>query len=223
MAQRIAIVGDGAIGLALAFRLAQSPARPEIKVFGPRAIGEHYAGSWAAPAMVNVFGEVTTKHDRSWAARHMLDIGVASIELWPDFLARLNRELAGHGEAPIALHRGTYLIARPNRQQEIANLGAVRKALDERGYPYEELALRPGLDGPIVRPERFHSGIFVPNEAFVDARRLWEGLRRALTARSNVELIPAMVTSLDAERRILRDEAGRETEFDDVVLANSFG
>ncbi|HEX2256104.1 MAG TPA: FAD-dependent oxidoreductase, partial [Afifellaceae bacterium] len=46
---------------------------------------------------------------------------------------------------------------------------------------------------------------------------------RALTARSNVELIPAMVTSLDAERRILRDEAGRETEFDDVVLANSFG
>jgi glycine/D-amino acid oxidase-like deaminating enzyme len=113
VARRIAIVGDGAIGLALAWRLAQSPARPEVKVFGPNAIGEHYAGSWAAPAMVNVFGEVTTKLDRSWAARHMLNIGVASMELWPEALARLNRELAGHGEAPIALHRGTYLVARP--------------------------------------------------------------------------------------------------------------
>jgi glycine/D-amino acid oxidase-like deaminating enzyme len=219
----IAIVGDGAIGLALAHRLASSPARPQVTVFGPQTIAEQYAGSWAAPAMINVFGEVTTKIEESWAARHMLDIGVAAMELWPDVVARLNRELAGLGEGPVALHRGTYLVARPNRPQETRNLAAVRKALSERGYPFEELDLKNGVGGPIIQPERFDSGIFIPDEMFVDARHVWEALRKALAARPNVEIRTAMVWSIDAERRILRDAEGRETGFDAVVLANSFG
>lgn len=223
MAKRIAIVGDGVIGLSLAYRLADTPARPDIVVFGPNDMAGHYAGSWAAPAMVNVFGEVTTKHDSSWAARHMLDIGIAAMKLWPGFLDELNRELTGRGEKPIALHRGTYLVSRPGREKENANLGAVRKALEEHGRPYEDLDLSGRPHGPIVQPERFQDGIFVPEEMFVDARRVWDGLRTCLAARPNVQFQQTEVRSVERGSLILRDEAGKETGADAVVLANSFG
>ena len=223
MARRIAIVGTGVVGLSLAYRLAGSAGRPEIVLFGPANIADHYAGSWAAPAMVNVFGEVTTKHESSWAARHMLDIGIAAMRLWPDFLDRLNRDLAAVGEEPVALHRGTYLVARPGREKEITNLGAVRKALDEHGYPFEDIDLSGKTDGPIVQPERFADGIFVPDEMFVDARRVWAGLHKCLAVKPNVEFRPALVRSVEPRTLTVREENGGEAGFDEVILANSFG
>jgi glycine oxidase len=223
VAKRIAIVGDGIIGLSLAYRLANSPARPQIVVFGPEDIAEHYAGSWAAPAMVNVFGEVTTKHESSWAARHMLDIGIKAMQMWPEFLDRLNRELTGLGEVPLDLHRGTYLVARPGRAKEKANLGAVRKALNKHGYPFENLKLDGRPEGPIIRPERFEDGIFVPDEMFVDARRVWAGLRTCLAAKPNVQFRAAQIEGIEPGALTLRDESGGTTEADAVVLANSFG
>ncbi len=223
MKDRIAIVGNGAMGLSLAYRLADAPGRPEIVVFGPETLADQYAGSWAAPAMVNVFGEVTAGYEKSWAARHMLEIGISAMDLWPGFLEGLNRELADLGRPAISTHSGTYIVSRPGKKKEKANLRAVRKALKQHGRDYSDLDLRSGKAGPVVDPERFEDGIYVPDEMFVDARALLEALHACLERKPNVEFRRTKVTHVRAGNPTLVDETGAETSVDQVVLANSYG
>ncbi len=104
MRTRVAIVGNGAVGLSLAFRLLQSRDAPQVLVFGPPHLPGSYAGSSAAPAMINVIGEITEKTRTSWAARHQLAIGEKARALWPEQVARMNEDLAALGEPRLELH-----------------------------------------------------------------------------------------------------------------------
>lgn len=223
MTKRIAIVGNGAVGHSLAHQLAETADRPEVVVFGPDDIASHFAGSWAAPAMVNVFGEMTVDHENSWAGQHMLEIGIAAMELWPGFLERLNAELKDLGEPPVELHRGTYIVSRPGRSKENRNLGAVRRALKAHGRSYDDLAMDGRPQGPVIEPGRFEDGIYVPDEMFVDARAVVRGLRASLERKPNVTFRDAQVREVDAETSRLVDDRGETTEADAIVLANSFG
>ncbi|ABS65104.1 FAD dependent oxidoreductase [Parvibaculum lavamentivorans DS-1] len=222
MTQRIAIVGNGVAGLSLAYRLANSAPAPNVVIYGPGDLQGAYAGSTAAPAMVNVLGEVTTRVRTSWAARHMLEIGEQAMRLWPEFVERLNRDLAPLGVPQVNLYGGTYILSRRDVEDERRNLHAICETLAERGHAFEEVNLKKPLRHRVVRQDRFEQGIFVPGEMFLNAGKLVNGLHAALSARSNVTFRLVFVEKVD-ERRVVRDREGGEESYDAVVLANSFG
>lgn len=223
MPQRVAIVGAGAVGRSLAWRLARSEPAPHIVLYGPRDLPHAYAGSTAAPAMINVLGEITSRIGTSWAARHMLAIGEQAMRLWPEYRARLNAEIADTGLPRVDLHAGTYVLRRPEAEDEAHNLAALRETLAARGRRFEELDLSRPLRHDIVRPERFAEGIFLPDEMFLNAGKLIDGLGAAVGRRDHVVFRDVEVAQIDGARRALVDAEGNEDRFDAIVLANSFG
>lgn len=192
-------------------------------VFGPPDLPGCYAGSSAAPAMINVVGEITTKIRESWAAQHQLDIGEAARALWPEHVMRLNETLSALGEPTVELHRGTYVVSRPDIDDERENLEAICTTLGQRGEDFEELNLQRNDLLPIIDAARFDRGIYVPNEMFIDARVLLGGLRSCLATMPRVQLIPRTVVHIDPHSMTLVDDAEGRTQVDAVILANSFG
>lgn len=222
MTQRIAIIGNGIAGLSLAYRLSNATAAPEIAIYGPSDLRGAYAGSTAAPAMINVLGEITSRVRTSWAARHMLEIGEQAMRLWPEFVERLNRDLEPLGAPPVNLYGGTYLLCRRDTEDERSNLHAICETLAERGHAFEELNLARPLRHRVIGQERFEQGIFVPGEMFLNAGKLLNGLRTVLSTHENVVFRSTMVEKVD-ENRAVHDRNGVREDFDAVVLANSFG
>jgi glycine oxidase len=223
MGTRIAIVGNGVIGLSLAYALSRRTNPPDIEVYGRPDLAADYAGSAAAPAMINVVGEVTASIETSWAAKHMLDIGLAAQAAWPEFVARLNGDAGEAGGEPVQLHSGTYIISRPGKQDEASNLSAIRKTLVAEGIPHECVKPNEIAGTAIAAPERFESGIFVPSESFVDADSLLTSLRACLNKSRNVAFRPLRVHSIEPNKRQITDERGDAHETDAVILANSCG
>jgi len=228
MPRSIAIVGRGITGLSIAFEIARQSHDTKVVVYGaPQPAGDA-DGTWAAPAMVNVFAEVTARTRQSPAGRHLLDIGVTASRMWPEFAARINEGLEGLGVSPIDVFEGTYVLARPGKADERRNLQAVREALADYGLDYEEVACTPRNgtapnDNRMLRSGAFDEGIHIPFEKFVEAEQVLAALEAVLAARSNVTLRGHRVVALEDGGKTVVDDAGDRLKAEAVVLANGCG
>lgn len=177
----VAVVGGGAIGLSVAWRLAAAGY--------PVSLVDRYPGrgaSWVAGGMLAPVTE-------AWPGEEsLLRLGEESLRRWPEFAGRLT----GAGGDPGLSTEGTLVAAVDKADAE--NLGMLADYLHSLGREAALLSRRearhhePGLD-PVVR-----SGLLVPGDLAVDNRKLLTALRSACRA-AGVAFLPHEVHELGAD------------------------
>lgn len=164
-----------------------------------------------------VAGGMLAPISEAWPGeREVLELGAASLALWPPFAA----EVAQDAGTPVGLRReGTLQVAVD--AADVADLDRVATHLGEWGRPVERLGgrevrrLEPSL-GPSVR-----AGLAVPDDLAVDNRMLLDGLSRAGAARGVVISRRSVARVVDDGQRVTGVELadGDVLEADRVVVA----
>ncbi|GAA4850116.1 glycine oxidase ThiO [Pseudonocardia benzenivorans] len=187
---RLVVVGGGVIGLSCAWRAAADGFAVTLVDAAPASGASWVAGGMLAPVTEAWPGEEA-----------LLELGVASVALWPEYAARLG-EAAGQ---PAGLRtEGTVVAATGSGDR--AELDALAAHLGRIGRPVERLGgrelrrLEPAI-GPDVR-----GGLSVPDDLAVDNRMLLAALRAAaekagvtFVARNAVAATGTTVTCDDGE------------------------
>ncbi|GGZ83356.1 NAD(P)/FAD-dependent oxidoreductase [Streptomyces echinoruber] len=187
----VVVVGNGVLGLSLAWVLARRGQR--VAVLGRPH--RPWAGSAAAGAMLGCFGEVTTSLLASEYGRAKLELGIQASRMWPQWLARLEDETDG---AAVKTAEGTTVILNTIGTAEIddANYNAIRAELVRYSEPFEDVepADLDWVDAePISRPlKAFH----IPGEHAVNAAALLERLESAVV-RAGGTLVPEFATRVE--------------------------
>jgi glycine oxidase len=180
----VVIVGGGIIGLACAWRARQAGLSVTLLERGQTGEGSsHVAAGMLAPVAEVEFGE---------AGRRVLDLGLRSAALWPDFAA----ELETCTGLDVGLRRtGTLVVARDDDEaRELERQLAFRKSLGvraERLLPSAARELEPGL-APTVRLV-----LHAPDDHSVDPRLVLAALRTACAMEGVVVREQARVATIE--------------------------
>jgi glycine oxidase len=183
--EKVVVVGGGVIGLSIAWRLA---ADREVTLLDPSS---EAGASWVAGGMLAPVTE-------AWPGEEdLLDLGQASLDLWPEFAAELGVGLRTEGTLAAAFD------AFDAGQQEMA-----AEFLASRGRAVRRLTGRELRElEPAISPN-VRNGLSVPGDLAVDNREL---LRRLMVLarergvhldRRRAELVePDVVRTVDGEIR----------------------
>jgi glycine oxidase len=204
MTADVAVVGGGAIGLAVAWRCAQRGA--DVVVCDAGALGA--GASRVAAGMLAPVSEV----EYGPAGRHLLELGLDSVRRWPAFAAELSN---ASGTESRLRQTGILLVARDRDAAEaLERERAFRESLGlrvTRLRPSEARALEPAL-APTVR-----LALEAPDDHSVDPGWLTDALATAAQA-AGVKLHPDTRVSLLLEAGDERI-AGLRTAAGEQILA----
>lgn len=168
MSKRAGIAGAGLSGRLMAEAL--SHAGWEVSLFDPDSrAGERSCGHTGA-------GMLAPYCELEHAEPAIAELGVQSLALWPDILARLVKPV-------FFQHTGSLVVAHPNDQGELDRLK--REVLAHSPDP-EVMQPVGGRELGELEPElagRFAKGLFFPQEGQVDNLQLMDSLRATLEAR----------------------------------------
>jgi glycine oxidase len=193
----VVIVGGGVIGLAVAWRACQKGLSVTVFERGEIGMGtSHVAAGMLAPVAEVEFGE---------AGQAVLELGLRSAEIWPEFAAELER---ASGEEVGLLKTGTLVLARDEDEaRELERQFAFRESLGlrtSRLRPSEARELEPALASTV------RLALEAPEDHSVDPRLVLVALRRAC------EAVGARLREHTPVARALLDDAG--TRLTDVLL-----
>ncbi|MEH1017290.1 FAD-dependent oxidoreductase [Micromonospora sp. CPCC 206060] len=190
----VVVVGNGIVGLSIAYELAKRARELRIAVLGPA----HRSGaaSMAAGAMLNTFGEITKYTLLSPAGQAKFQICRDALDRWPTWLQEL-KDASGVADLDRSLSQGTtVLLNAKSGHLDDENFAALQAALAKFDEPFEEISPAdvPGLD-PLAeaRPLR---AIHLPREGAIDARAVLDAMQTAVTT-LGVTVIDAEVTGFD--------------------------
>jgi len=207
----VIIVGGGIIGLAIAWRAHTQGLSVTVLERGEIGKGTSYvAAGMLAPVAEVEFGD---------AGQAVLELGLHSVEMWPEFAAELER---ASGEQVGLLRTGTLVVARDEDEaRELDRQIAWRDSLGLRTTRLRGSEARerePGLASSIRR------GFEAPEDHSVDPRKVLVALRRACE-RAGVELRErAPVTSVELDDAAMRVtgvglESGERVPVRQIVIA----
>lgn len=172
---KLSVVGGGVIGLSVAWRAAGLGW--QVTVHDP-APGR--GASWVAGGMLTPLSEGWPGEDK------LLDLGLASLKLWPGFAQLLDPSIiSARGALTVALDAA-----------DVADLLRIAQWLQSRGQHIDVLD-RAGVRAvePVVS-RAVRLGLYSPDELSVDNRALVGALRSAAIA-AGVEFRTETVTDLD--------------------------
>jgi glycine oxidase len=202
------ILGGGAIGMAIAYKLGD-------KIKGSKiAVIDYHTGaaaSRAAGAMLGCFGEVTKYTFSHPAYKVKFDLTYAAHKAWPEWMKELE-----HVSGEKIWHTpGTHIILNTQGGKlDEENFDAIVKALDKYKEPYEEVSTRSidGLDAAeLAKPLR---AIYV-QEGAVDSNQYLQVLRAACEKR-NIQFIDGNATKIAKNK----EQFTIEGNFEEVVSEN---
>jgi glycine oxidase len=183
----VVVVGGGVIGLTLAWRARAKGLSVTVLERGEIGMGtSHVAAGMLAPVAEVEFGD---------AGQAVLELGLHSAEMWPEFAAELER---CSGEQVGLLRTGTLVLARDEDEaRELERQIAFRESLGLRTTrlrPSEAREREPAL-APTTR-----LGMEAPEDHSVDPRLVLVALRR-VCERVGVELrVHASVARIELDR-----------------------
>ncbi|HEV3070252.1 MAG TPA: glycine oxidase ThiO [Solirubrobacteraceae bacterium] len=180
----VAIVGGGIIGLACAWRARQAGLSVTLLERGRTGAGtSHVAAGMLAPVAEVEFGE---------AGRRVLDLGLRSAALWPQFAAELQER---SGVELGLLCTGTLVVARDDDEaRELERQLAFRESLEVRAHrllPSAARELEPALT-PTIR-----LALHAPDDHSVDPRLVLKALHTACELEGVVVREQARVATLE--------------------------
>jgi glycine oxidase len=194
----VVVVGGGIIGLASAWRARQAGLSVTLLERGKTGQGtSHVAAGMLAPVAEVEFGE---------AGRRVLDLGLRSAALWPQFAGELLQDTG----LDVGLRRtGTLVVARDDDEaRELERQLAFRESLQlraERLLPSAARELEPALT-PTVR-----LALHAPEDHSVDPRLVLEALRTACALGGVIVREQARVAAVEHDGRVALDDGGRIT------------
>jgi glycine oxidase len=198
---KVAILGAGIIGLAVAFELAIKRGVP-VTIYDPAPMGR--GASWAAAGMLAPAFEAAAEEG---VHPHLFDLCMEGADLWPDFSIDL-----AHAADAESGYSGRPSLALAFDMAETAAMHKLARALDARGIAHEELP--PGtahLLEPSLAPDLV-AALQMPTDGQVDNRAVVRALIMALQR--------SPLATLRSEAAPLRSVGGRLTlEGHDLILA----
>lgn len=167
----IAIAGAGLVGSLLAWRLLENAHHTQqtlrVDIFEKDSLKHPRAAAHTAAAMISPLSEVVVSE------RAIYDMGIASLGLWPQWLAQLN----AHSETPVTYNnQGSLVVAHPSDESELEQF-----AQDLR-FHLKDQNTATWLSGQQLRERepdlstQFNRGLLLPDEAFLDNRQLMHNL-----------------------------------------------
>ena len=213
------ILGNGIIGMSIAFRLAKriSPS-DRISIVGRKR--RQGSATLAAAGMLNSFAEIESGSLNSEIERYRFELSRSATRMWPEFEKEIF-QASGSGET--ALGFGTYVVNNTAADDlDDENFDAIVEAMTEFDEPFEFVAPR---DIPNYLPQqkyRANRAILIRNEGWVNPRVVLDALDELLGAHPQVALIDSEVIRLvksseGIDAAVLDDD--RRAEGDKFVLA----
>jgi glycine/D-amino acid oxidase-like deaminating enzyme len=139
------IVGNGSLGLSLAYRLKKRDSRLKIAVIGPNS--REGSATLAAGAMINCWAELAYGQFDDPALADRANLTINAFSLWDEFCHELSED---SGEV-LEVKWGTYIINNAlGSPHEWRNVDYIIKVMKERGVQHRILA---GCDIPWLKPE----------------------------------------------------------------------
>lgn len=192
----IAIIGNGAIGCAVALELLERDKSVRIAMIGKSR--RPYSASIAAGAMISEFGEVTEFCLNSHVGRLKQQHLSSAKKLWPQWLDTLGK-LSGNRCNQADLKYGTYLILNSaGGSLDTANYRAILAYMDAQGGNYHEVDPDriPGLSP--WPPKRPLKAAFLPEEAYLDTSLLFAAYDEALQNSGSLAVFDKNAVALGA-------------------------
>lgn len=183
----VAVIGGGAIGLAVARQLVHNGV-PTV-VVAPADGARLHGASVAAGAMQGAFGEVTAANRDSVTT----DFCIQSQKGFPTWVA----DIADEAETEIHTTAGTFVVANAQVPEDLDNLSAIESRLQQAGEPYEQVAPR---DVPGLAPHAsvaMARALFLQREGTVDSGHLITALRTLLAKSPLARLVDSTAERID--------------------------
>ncbi len=220
------ILGNGIVGMSIAFRLAREAAPGDTITI----IGKHTrrgAATLAAPAMLNSFAEIEQGSLESAIDRYRFALSIEATAQWHDFENEIHDTAYGSRawrDTYAGYGAGTYVINNAAADDiDDENFKAIVEALEQYREPY---TMVDPQDVPNYMPEARHRAVRalrIDSEGWVNPRRLLSALERAFVRLGNVTLLDAAVSRIEhAGARITATvlDDGRRVAGDQYVLAS---
>lgn len=230
---KIVIIGNGILGLSIAFR-ALKDTNAKIVIVGP---SDRPGGATpAAAAMLNSFAELEHGGLESDESQEYFAMSYLATQMWPNF----ERELIDYAGDRLPTEcsscqvltggcfaKGTYVVnnATSNSLEDL-NYKAILDGLKDFNEQYHDID--PALI-PNYLPEprsRALKAVFIPNEGWLNPKIVLKKLDNILNKDGRVSYINDTVIDLDESNSQIKSAqtfAGEKIEGDVFVLANGFG
>ena len=204
------VIGNGILGLSIAFRILQYDSEANITLIGPR---QREGGATApAGAMLNSFAEITEGALKSDAALMHFQLSHMATQVWPDFEEQLI-EMAGDNLPDECascqvltggcFSKGTYIINNTTSDNlDDKNFNAIIRALNDFN---EQYSMVEPADIPNYEPAmsaRALRAIYIPNEGWLNPKIVLKKLDNIMAASSRVNY-------LDGKVKILKEQGGK--------------
>jgi glycine/D-amino acid oxidase-like deaminating enzyme len=217
----VIIIGNGAIGLACAFSLAERQCGLSIGVLGPKS--RPGGASVAAGAMLGCHGELTAHGLSTELGQMKFSLHRRAKTLWPEWLGKLSER----GMVP-PLIEGTFVLVNAlSGNIEDENFSTILRQLIADGVPHQRVE---GYDVPGLRPTmdaRAFRVVHIPDENAINALEYISALERIVTEMPSVTMIDDLAVSLRLERdgsiAGVQLAAGTEVQAKRILLAAGVG
>ena len=217
------ILGNGIIGMTIAFRMAKRSANSDSIVIVGKQMRDK-AATFAAPAMLNSFAEVEKGSLDSEIDLYRFELSREATAIWPAFEQEINQAAYPNincTEQEIKpFDSGTYVVNNTAADDlDDESFDAIVNALKKYKEPFSHVSPK---DIPNYMPEQRHRAtraIYIDGEGWVNPRLLMGKIELALKNFGNVTFIDASATKLNyAANKI------SAVELDDgqTILADEF-
>jgi glycine/D-amino acid oxidase-like deaminating enzyme len=203
----IAVVGNGCLGLGLAYELQKREPKLKLAVIGPAA--RTGGATVTAGAMINVWAELAIGQFENPALAQRAELGIRAFGMWD----ALCSELSEFSDQPLRVKWGTYVVNNAlGSPHETRAVDYILEVMRKRGI---EHSVVPVGDVPWLKPEprgQVARVVKLP-DGRIDPRHVLRAYERCLKARG-VALIDDAAIKIDigsGVRRLLGGGSGEKT------------
>lgn len=182
---KIAIVGAGLLGRLLAFSLRRDAT---ITLFDQDNGDASQSAAYLAAAMLAPLAESAE------SSHGLMRLGEESLKMWPKILQQLPEEV-------FLQQSGSLLLA---FEQDLASLTTLQHNLKADNYRTVGMTEIKQLEPEINN--RFHYGIYLPDEGQLDNRHLLEVLGKVLQSQANIEWCSHANAEIQGQRLIINQK-----------------
>jgi glycine oxidase len=215
---KVAVIGNGILGLTSAREISKLDPNCEIHIFGPSM--RSMAGSMAAAAMLNSFAELEEGYLENKVNQKRFSHSRDSTKVWPKYIEELQSESGQN----IPHGFGTFLISNNSSEDiDYENFEAICHAMKEFDATHDWVKL---TDIPGFKPSkegRSALAVHIRDEGWVDTAPTMSALEVILSKNSLVKFFDTeiidLTQSLTSDELVLGASNGSKYHYDKVLIS----